>query len=216
VSPTASLSSSVDPAEYRITPSRSSSPSRDGVLPSFFKSKSVETPYYEYKLALNVNSSTFRLVKQNGFTLIFQVKSMPMQHMLTLHMFVRSPHTSPCRNGQRLQRWDDDHDGTITINTTDEEDSIRQSSCFCVFQYMSYCLPCVPYAWLCTQQQHFFLNRKWSESNSHTAYACPNQKLLREIRSVIRGLPPTSCWCGYFLLAFIGNSALLGAYSIEG
>ena len=158
----------------------------------------------------------FCLVKQKGFTLIFQVKSMPMQHMLTLHMFVRSPHTSPCRNGQRLQRWDDDHDGTITINTTDEEDSIRQSSCFCVFQNMSYCLPCVPYAWLCTQQQHFFLNRKWSESNSHTAYACPNQKLLREIRSVIRGLPPTSCWCGYFLLAFIGNSALLGAYSIEG
>lgn len=156
MSPTASLSSSVDPAEYRITPSRSSSPSRDGVLPSFFKSKSVETPYYEYKLALNVNSSTFGLVKQNGFTLIFQVKSMPMQHMLTLHMFVRSPHTSPCRNGQRLQRWDDDHDGTITINTTDEEDSIRQSSCFCVFQYMSYCLPCVPYARLCTQQRQYF------------------------------------------------------------
>ena len=94
MSPTASLSSSVDPAEYRITPSRSSSPSRDGVLTSFFKSKSVETPYYEYKLALNVNSSTFGLVKQNGFTLIFQVKSMPMQHMLTLHVFVRSPHTS--------------------------------------------------------------------------------------------------------------------------
>ena len=125
------------------------------------------------------------------------------------------PTHKPCRNGQRLQRWDDDHDGTITINTTDEEDSIRQS-CFCVFQYMSYCLSCVPYAWLCTQQQHFFLNRTWSESNSHTAYECPNQKLLREIRSVIRGLPPTSCWCGYFLLAFIGNSALLGAYSIEG
>ena len=106
------------------------------------------------------------------FTLIFQVKSMPMQHMLTLHMFLRSPHTSPCPNRQRLQRWDDDHDGTITINTTDEEGSISQSSCFCVFQCMSYCSRCVPYARLCTQQRHFFLNRKWSESNSHTEYAC--------------------------------------------
>ena len=112
-----------------------------------------------------------------GFTLFFQAKSMPMPHMLTLHMFVRSPHTSPWRNGQRLQRWDDEHDGTITINTTDEEDSISQSSCFCVFQCMSYCLPCVPYARLCTQQRHFFLNRKWSESNSHTAYECTEPKV---------------------------------------
>ena len=86
--------------------------------------ETIASPYYEYKLALNVNSSTFGLVKQNGFKLIFQVKSMPMQHMLTLHMFVRSPHTSPCRNVQRLQRWDDEHGVTNKINTTDEEDSI--------------------------------------------------------------------------------------------
>ena len=135
-----------------------------------------------------------RQVKNNGFTLIFQVKSMPMQQMLTLHMFVRSPHTSPCRNRQRLQRWDDDHDGTISINTTDEEDSLSQSSCFCVFQCMPYCLPCVPYARLCTQQRHFLLNRKWSNQTRIRHVYAPNQKLLREIRPVVRGSLPTSCW----------------------
>ena len=217
MSPTASLSSSVDPAEYRITPSRSSSPSRDGVLPSFFKSKSVETPYYEYKLALNVNSSTFGLVKQNGFTLIFQVKSMPMQHMLTLHMFVRSPHTSPCRNGQRLQRWNDDHDGTITINTTDEEDSIRQSSCFCVFQYMSYCLPLVPSARLCALSSGTFFSTEGGVNQTRYGICMHRTKSYSarsDLSCEVHPRPPAGC--DYFSLVFIGNSALLGAYSIEG
>ena len=145
-------------SEMCIRDRRSSSPSRDGALPSFFKSKSVETiaSPYEYKLALNVNSSFFVLVIQNGFYTHFSSeKHAHATHARTLHMFVRSPHTSPCRNGQRLQRWDDEHDGTVTINTTDEEDSISQSSCRCVFQGTSYCLLCVPCARLCTQQRHF-------------------------------------------------------------
>ena len=118
-----------------------------------------------------------------GFTLIFQVKSLQMQHMLTLQMFVRSPHTSPCRNAQRLQRWDDEHDGTIIINTTDEEDSISQSSCRCVFQGTSYCLLCVPCARLCTQQRHFFLNRKWNEPNSHMAYSRTEPKVTPRLQT---------------------------------
>ena len=132
---------------------------------------------------------------------------MPTQHMLTLHMFVRSPHTSPWRNGQRLQRWDDEHDGTITINTTDEEDSISQSSCFCVFQCMSHCLTCVPYARPRTQQGTFFSTE--SGVNQTRYGICMHRTKRYSARSDLsfKVYPRPPAGCDYFLLAVIGNSA---------
>ena len=101
VSPTASLSSSVDTAEYRITLSRSFSPSRGGVLPSFFKSKSVETiaSPYEYKLALNVNSSTFGLVIQIGFQTHFSSE----KHANATH--AHSPNVRALPTQKPMSQW---------------------------------------------------------------------------------------------------------------
>ena len=80
--------------------------------------ETIASPY-EYKLALNVNSSTFRLALQNGvYTHFSSEKHANATHAHSPHVPALPTHKPMAQRTEATEVWDDDHDGTISIQQT--------------------------------------------------------------------------------------------------